>query len=374
MALIAASAVRSCFGDGAATFDRLLAGESGVGPLRHVDPTAVNVTHAHHLPAPAGADEPELPASDWLAGCVTAALAAAGLDPAAARVPVLVGTGLRELRSVERQAVSGRPVRAARLHFTGALRAAAPRLGPVLTVANACSASGHTLALAGDLVDSGAADVVVAAGTDAMTASMLAMIGRVTEEPTEQVRPFDADRTGVLLGEGAAAVVVVSGAWRGPVAARLLGVGLSCDAHHETAPSLAGISRAMTDALARAGRSPAEVDVVVSHGTGTLLNDVTEAEAIHRVLVEAGGDPYVTGIKGALGHTSGASALMSLDVAIRCLRDGRVPPVVGLRRPLPEATALRLVTGAPVRCAARVAQVNSFGFGGVNAVTLLAAA
>ncbi len=373
MAVIAASAVRTCLGDGPQTFARLLAAESGVGELRHIDAASVNVKRAYHVPDAGGGDEPHRPASRWLAACVATALTAAGLDPAHARIPVLVGTGLRELRAVERRATDGHPVRAAQLHFTGAVRAAGPRLGPVITVSNACSASGHTLAIAHDMVAAGLADAVVAAGADAMTASMLAMIGRVAESPTEQLRPFDVDRTGVLLGEGAAAVVVAPDHWTGPVAARLLGTGMSCDAYHETAPSLAGIIRAMRDALTRADRAPADVDLVVSHGTGTALNDVTEAEAIQRVLVDRGARPLVTGVKGALGHTSGASALMSLDVAIRCLASGRVPPVAGLRRPLPEAHGLRLVTGGPERCPAGVAQVNSFGFGGVNAVTLIGA-
>lgn len=375
MALIAASAVRTCFGSGPVTFARLLAGESGVGELRYVDATSVNVKRGYHqlVDASAGDEEPMFQATRWLADCLAEVLTAARLTPSPGRVPVVVGTGLRELRAVERWALDDRPMRPAQLHFAAAAREVSPLLGPVITVSNACSASGHALALAQDLVEQGFAEAVVAAGTDAMTASMLAMIGRVAEEPTEQIRPFDVDRTGVLLGEGAAAVVVVPDSWSGPVVVRLLGTGMSCDAHHETAPSLDGIARAMEDALARADRRPSDVDVVVGHGTGTALNDVTESQAIQRVLVDRGAAPWVTGVKGALGHTSGASALMSLDVAIRCLVDGQVPPIVGLREPLPEAHELRLVQGAPVRCAARIAQVNSFGFGGVNAVTLIEA-
>jgi len=371
--VIAASAVRTCLGDGPQTFARLLAGDSGVDALRHIDPASVNVKQAYHLPAETTDAEPDLPASRWLAECVKEALAAAGLEPAPGRVPVLVGTGLRELRAVERWAVEQRPLSLSQLNFSGAVHKVNAGLGPVITISNACSASGHALAMAHDLVSAGLADAVVAAGTDAMTASMLAMIGRVTEQPTDRIRPFDVDRTGVLLGEGAAAVVVVPDGWRGPVAARLLGTGLSCDAYHETAPSLSGISRAIDDALKRTHRSASEVDVVISHGTGTALNDVTEARAIQRVLIDRGASPHVTGLKGALGHTSGASALMSVDVAIRCLATGQVPPVVGLERPLPEARQLRLVIGQPVRCQARVALVNSFGFGGVNAVTLIEA-
>jgi 3-oxoacyl-[acyl-carrier-protein] synthase II len=129
----------------------------------------------------------------------------------------------------------------------------------------------------------------------------------------------------------------------------------------------------MRDGLARAGRRPPEVDLVVGHGTGTVLNDATEARALRQVLLAPGGSPWVTAVKGAVGHTSGASALISLDVAIRCLATGQVPPVVGLSEPLPEAGGLRLVRGAPVRARTRLAQVDSFGFGGVNAVSFVEA-
>lgn len=374
MALIAASCVRTCLGDGPATFAALLDGRDGIGGLPHIDPDSVGVDRAYPITG-AGPEAP-LPASRWLAECVADVLAAAGVPAAgrsgAARVPVLVGTGLRELRAAERWAVDAVDVAPERLHFTAAVRAVSDRLGPVITVSNACSASGHALALAQDLVEREAADAVVVAGADGMTASMLAMIGRVAERRTDRIRPFDADRTGVLLGEGAAAVVVVPDGWAGPAVATLLATGMSCDAYHETAPSVEGIVRAMRDALTRAGRGPADVDLVVSHGTGTALNDVAEAAAVREVLHAGGGRPLVTGVKGALGHTSGASALINVDVGIRCLSTGQVPPVVGLRTPMSEGADLNLVRERAVPYEPALVQANSFGFGGVNAVTLLA--
>ena len=115
---------------------------------------------------------------------------------------------------------------------------------------------------------------------DEMTESMLAMIGRFALAPTTEIRPFDRDRRGVLLGEGAAALLLRRDEPGPPAIARLLGTGLSCDAHHPTAPSGDGIARAMRDAFARIGRSPAEVDLVVAHGTGTALNDPAEASVL----------------------------------------------------------------------------------------------
>jgi len=127
----------------------------------------------------------------------------------------------------------------------------------------------------------------------------------------------------------------------------------------------------MQDAFARADRKPAEVDVVVAHGTGTALNDPLEADQCRRLFGPDG--PLITGVKGAVGHTSGAAALVNVDVAIRCLTTGLVPPIAGLSEPLSEGQTLRFVMDRPARTAARLAQVNAFGFGGVNAVTLLEA-
>ncbi len=369
MARIVASAVRTCFGDGAATFEALLEGRSGVGPLRHVDAASVNVTRAYH-PADDG-PEPRYGASRLLTSVVARALADAGVDVGTERVPVVVGTGLRELRAVERWAEGRDELELHRLHFGPCLAELGEGLGPVITLSNACSASGHALALAQDLVDSGAAERAVAAGTDVMTASMLAMIGRVTPDPTTQVRPFDENRTGVLLGEGAAAVVVAAGT-AGEGETGLLATGLCCDAHHETAPDVAGMVRSMRDAFTRAGVGAEEVDLVVTHGTGTEQNDPAELRALRRVF-SGPRRPVLTGVKGAVGHTSGAAALVNVDVAMRAMRAGRVPGVVGLREAIEEADGFRFAHPAEAVLPVRVAQVNAFGFGGVNAVTLLAA-
>jgi 3-oxoacyl-[acyl-carrier-protein] synthase II len=113
---------------------------------------------------------------------------------------------------------------------------------------------------------------------------------------------------------------------------------------------------------------------VYAHGTGTELNDLTEATALRQVFGAAAPGPLVTAAKGAVGHTSGASALTSLALAVQSLQRGIVPPVVGLVEPLAEGATLRLVIGRPRQAAVRLVQVNSFGFGGVNAVSLLAAA
>jgi 3-oxoacyl-[acyl-carrier-protein] synthase II len=368
--LITASSVRTCFGDGEATFRALLQGRSGAGPLRYGDPWQLGVTRGYHIAG--GEREQPLRASTWLGECVCEVLAKSGVDPVRQRVTAVVGSGLREHRVIER--FPGWPdVPAERLHFAAAVREEAVAVDAVVTLANACSAGGTALALAQDLIEFGQADAVVVAGTDAMTESMLAMIGRVTGEPADHVRPFDTDRRGVLLGEGAAALVVVPENSTQTPLARLLGTGLSCDAYHETAPYLDGIVRAMREALRLASRRPDQVDLVIAHATGTALNDPVESRAISEVLAADPPGPLVTAVKGAVGHTSGGSALLSLDVAIRCLRSKIVPPVVGLRYPLEQARGLRLVISHPVPAEMLLAQVNAFGFGGVNAVSLVEA-
>jgi 3-oxoacyl-[acyl-carrier-protein] synthase II len=370
-ALIAGSAIRTCLGTGEETFAGLLRGECGAGPLRFGDPASLNVFSGYHL----GSDDPDVPfrAGRLLAECVGEAVRQAGLDPTRQRVVALIGTGLRELSAVENRALTGAPMPSARLHFGDVVRAALPGVREVITLSNACSAGGHALALAQDLVELGEADAVVVGGTDTMTRSMLAMIGRVGSTRTERVRPFDRDRDGVLLGEGAAALVVVPESWRGDALGRVAATGIVCDAFHLTAPDFEGVCRSMREAFDRAGRDPSTVDLVLAHGTGTALNDPVECEALRKVVLGAGAEPLVTAVKGAIGHTSGAAALVNVDVALRCLAGGIVPPVVGLREVLDEGIGLRFVLDEPAPLAPGLIQVNAFGFGGVNAVTLLEA-
>jgi 3-oxoacyl-[acyl-carrier-protein] synthase II len=369
-AIIAGASVRTCLGNGEETFHRLLRGNGGISDLEGFDGLRLNVGRGYHVANPPP-EEARFRASGWLAACVREALEQSAVDPASKRVVVLVGTGLRELREVERWSEDEVELEIERLHFAATVRDAVPDVASVITISNACSAGGHALGLAQDMIELGDADAVVAAGADAMTASMLAMIGRVSERPADQLRPFDAARGGALLGEGAAAITVTPQGRDGPRLATLLATGMSCDAFHETAPDMDGVLRAVSDAFARARRTPADVDLVVAHATGTRLNDPMESEVLRRTFEYAPTRPLVTALKGALGHTSGAAALMSVDVAIRCSRERTVPPIVGLQQRIPESDGLALVCPQAERAHVRTTQVNSFGFGGVNAVTLL---
>lgn len=190
-AVITASSIRSCFGDGVRTFRALLRGECGATALRHGDAARLNVSAGYHV----GTDDPNRPfrASRMLAECLAEARAGARLRPTW-RIVALVGTGLRELSAVEDWALTGARFPVRRLHFGDVVRDAIPGVTEVITLANACSAGGHALALAQDLIELGDADAVVVAAADTMTQLMLAMIGRAT--PNRSAKSAPSTRTG----------------------------------------------------------------------------------------------------------------------------------------------------------------------------------
>lgn len=366
-------AVASVGGSHAEIFASLCAGRSGRNELLGFDRTRFRTRHAFEIDdRPAlGVDVP-LRATRWLVQAIEAAVADAGLDDLTG-VPVLIGTTLRELRSVELHWRDGATFAVEDLHFGAAL---AERFGTSssYTVANACSASLYALALGADLLELHEADTVVVAGVDTFTESTFGLLDRCYPEPPELLRPFDRDRQGMMQGEGAAAVVVRrerDGAGSGKAHARLTGVAINCDAYHSSAPDAASITRVIRDAHRRAEVEPNEVDLVLLHGTGTVLNDEAEATAIGEVF--AGAAPYLTAIKSMTGHTGGAAGLHSLLVAVESLRTGRVPPILDLENPIPAVAGFRLVTGrsATEALPLSVAQIDSFGFGGLNAVAVL---
>jgi 3-oxoacyl-[acyl-carrier-protein] synthase II len=355
-------------------FEALCAGTSGLAPLRGFDPTRYRATHAYEIddrPAP-GVDEP-LRATRWLLDAVGAALRDAGLDERLDEIPVVIGTTLRELRSVELSWRDGTAFDARDLHFGTALRR---RFGATQThtVANACAASLYALALGVELLESGTADTVVVAGTDTITESTYGLLDRCYPEAPDAIRPFDRDRRGMLQGEGAAAVVLrraADGPGAGRVRARLSGVAVNCDAYHPSAPDAKSIAQVIREAHRRAGVELEDIDLVMLHGTGTPLNDEAEAEAIRDVFGGVVGVPWMTAIKSMLGHTAGASGLHSLVTAVHAMDAGRIPPTRYLDDPIDEVADFRLVRGSAQAADLAVAQVDSFGFGGLNAVAVV---
>lgn len=354
-------------------FRALCAGRELRAPLRAFDLTKYRSRHAYEIDdRTGGADEP-LRATRWLHQSIDQALADAGLEPDLRDVPVLVGTTLREQRSAELWWRTGAAFGPADFHFGTALRG---RYGSAATytLANACSASLYALAMAGDLIELAEADTVVVAGADAITESAFGTLDRIQNDSPEALHPFDRSHKGMLMGEGAVAVVLRrSGSAEGP-RARLRGVGVNCDASHPTAPDRDSIGWAIRDAHRRADVRAEDVDLVMLHGTGTPRNDETEAGVMSDIFGSGARTPLMTAIKSMTGHTLGGSGLLSLVMAILAFQNGQVPPVLGLTDPIDEAAGLRLVQGTAAAAQPRIAQVNSFGFGGINAVAVIEAA
>lgn len=245
--------------------------------------------------------------------------------------------------------------------------------GPRETIVAACSSGAAALAVATDLVAEGVAPVALAGGVDALTRICFMGFNALRLLDPGPCRPFDRDRRGMSIGEGAAFVVLEDAARaraRGAVIhAELAGYGMTTDAYHVTSPHPTGegMARAMADALARARVAPGEVRYANAHGTATPQNDRIEARALRAVFGE--GRLLVSSTKSMIGHTMAAAGSLEAVATILAVVHDVVPPTVNLETPDPEVT-FDCVPGAarevPVGCAIS----NSFGFGGQN-VTLL---
>jgi 3-oxoacyl-[acyl-carrier-protein] synthase II len=357
-------------------FENFCRGEVGNRPLQFFEPEHFHLKNAYEILIQKHEQSPEKArASQFLCLAINEAIRTAEIVLGQGRLAILVGTGLRELRSLELWWADGQALQVGELHFGGAVQRTTELRCPIMTFSNACSASSFALGLAEDMLALGEVDTVIVAGCDSITETMFGLADRVSPLRPEQVQPFDRDRRGALLGEGAAAVVLESAEQasnRGVnCRAWLRGVGMSCDACSDTAPDLGGIVRAIVNAHQRADISPDNVDLLVAHGTGTNLNDKTEATAITEVFGEKANSLMITALKSLIGHTSGASALIGVVTAIECLCQGRIPPTRGFKKPAKEAEKLNIIVDKEKFASLQIAQVNAFGFGGVNAVAIL---
>lgn len=245
--------------------------------------------------------------------------------------------------------------------------------GPRQTVVAACSSGAAALAVARDLILGGSAPVAVAGGADAVTRLCFLGFNALKLLDPEPCRPFDRDRRGMSIGEGAAFLVLEESAFaraRGArIYAELAGCGMSTDAFHPTAPHPEGegMARAMRRALQEAGVEPHRVGYCNAHGTGTVQNDRVEARALRQVF--DAGSLLVSSTKSMIGHTMAAAGSLEAVATVLALVHGLVPPTATLRTPDPEAV-FDCVPGTARERPLEVAISNSFGFGGQN-VTLL---
>jgi 3-oxoacyl-[acyl-carrier-protein] synthase II len=252
--------------------------------------------------------------------------------------------------------------------------------GPNSAVVTACSTGSHAIGDAGRMVALGDADVMVAGGAESPVnrismagfSAMRALSTNFNDTPERASRPYDKDRDGFVMGEGAGVVVLEEyehAKRRGAkIYAELVGYGLSGDAHHISAPAPDGDGalRCMNAAIKRAGLSAAEIDYINAHGTSTPLGDEIELEAVHRLVGNAAGRMCMSSTKSSIGHLLGAAGAVEAIFTILALRDGIVPPTINLDNPSVE-TPIDLVPHQSKKKDIDVVLSNSFGFGGTNA-------
>ncbi len=336
-----------------------------------------------------------LPAEQWGRSSQLAAAAArlavqdGGLDldaVPASRVGAVIGTTSGESQVVEALAREqvGPGLGAAEPRLFGQVPAA--RLayavsgelgitGESVTLATACSASNYALGYAYNCLVSGEADAMLAGGADSVCRWAHAGFYRLGALTEFACSPFDANRSGIITGEGGAVLLLetLSHATRrgARIYAELLGYGLNCDAHHMVAPEPASISACMRLALHNAGVKPEDVGYISAHGTGTPANDAVEAQAVLDVFGER--PPPMSSIKSMLGHTMGAASGFGAIASAIAIDEGFLPPTVNWSTADPALGVIDPVPNAARPAQVEVVQNNGFAFGGNNAITIFGA-
>ena len=394
------------------TWARLLAGQSGAGPITRFDASNFATTYACEIPRGDGSDgtfnpdawmEPkeQRKVDDFILYGMTAAVQAvqdSGWMPEAeadrVRTGVMIGSGIGGLSTIADTAVLLKergPKRISPFFIPGALINLISGhvsirygfKGPNHAVVTACSTGAHAIGDAARLIQWGDADVMVAGGAESPISEIgiagfnacKALSTKRGAEPQRASRPYDADRDGFVMGEGAGVVVLEEyehALARGAkIYAEVLGYGLSGDAYHITAPAEDGDGafRSMQAALNRAGLTPDKIDYINAHGTSTMA-DTIELVAVERLLGDAAGGATMSSTKSSIGHLLGAAGAVEAIFCVLALRDQIAPPTLNLDNPA-VTTALDLAPNAAVSRRIDVALSNSFGFGGTNASLVL---
>jgi 3-oxoacyl-[acyl-carrier-protein] synthase II len=311
----------------------------------------------------------------------------------AARVGVFIASGIGGFSTIEREhkaLLEGGPRRISPFFIPSAIiNLAAGQVsirfgakGPNSATCTACSASAHAIGDAFEIIRRGDADAMIAGGSEAAItpmgvggfAAMRALSTR-NDEPERASRPFDRDRDGFIIGEGAGVVVLEAletAERRGaPIYAELVGYGMSADAYHITAPSEDGDGavRVMAAALEDAGVQPSQVDYINAHGTSTPHNDRLETVAIKRCFGEHARTLAISSTKSMTGHLLGAAGGLEAGITVLAIRHQILPPTINLENPDP-ACDLDYVPGTARPAGIEYALSNSFGFGGTNGALL----
>ena len=386
-----------------ATWDALCAGQSGIGPITRFDASAFSVRIAGEVrgfdPLVFVAKKDVKKMDVFIQYAIAAAefaRADAGLEVTpelAPRVGVFIASGIGGFSTIEREhsnLLEGGPRKISPFFIPASIiNLAAGQVsirlgatGPNSATCTACAASAHAVGDAFETIRRGAADVMVAGGSEAAItplgvggfAAMRALSTR-NDEPTRACRPFDRDRDGFIIGEGAGVLVLEEhdrALSRGAaVYAELVGYGMSADAFHLTAPAEdgAGAQRVMRAAIDQAGITPDQVDYINAHGTSTPFNDRIETLAIKRCFGDHARRLAISSTKSMIGHTLGAAGGLEAGIAALTVRDQLIAPTVNLENPDPDCD-LDYVPCVKRSAAITYALSNSFGFGGTNAALL----
>ena len=383
-------------------FETLVQGRSAIRRIQQFDPAALSVQIAAEIPDYDPLDYFPAKRLDLLDRFSQFALLAAkeamdssGIqlrDEERPRFGVVTGTGMGGATTFESGYFKLFAEQATRLHpFTIPKimhNAATSQIcmefgaqGPALTTATACSSSGHAIGEAFHLIKYGMADVMLTGGTEApLTFGMIRswesvrVLATGNGDPSKACRPFSADREGLVMGEGAAMLLLEElehAKQRGArIYGEIAGFGMSSDASHITQPSIDGPARAVRMALAEAEVNPEEVDYINAHGTGTRVNDVTETQVIKEVFRDHARKVAISSTKSMHGHVMGATGAVEMAATIQAIDRGVIPPTANYTQPDPECD-LDYVPNQAREKPVRVAISNSFAFGGLNAVLLV---
>ena len=390
---------------------RLLDGQSGAGPIEQFDASALATTYACEVPVGDGtngtfnadkymAPKEQRKVDDFIMYGIAAAQQAvedsgwvAETDEEKFRTGVLIGSGIGGLKSIAATAVMIKekgPRRVSPFFIPGALiNLISGQVGirygfkgPNHSVVTACSTGAHAIGDASRLIKYGSADVMVAGGAEAAICEIgiagfnacKALSTKRADDPKAASRPYDNDRDGFVMGEGAGIVVLEeyehAKARGAKIYAEVLGYGMSGDAYHITAPSEDGEGgeRSMRAALADAGLEPAQVDYINAHGTSTMA-DTIELGAVERMMGDAAGKVTMSSTKSATGHLLGAAGAIEAIFSILAIRDQVAPPTINLDNPAVDSK-VDLAPNAKREREINIALSNSFGFGGTNASVL----
>ena len=385
----------SSIGTGTAEFtEGLRTGRSGVGPITAFDTTGFAHANGCQVPSfrPEGVLRRIVPerfgrAAQFSAAAARMAVEDAGLsdgDLSAVRCQISIGTTDGESFELDGITAAHLAGGAAAVSPAAARRVPAPRLAvavarelgltgaEVLTIGTACSAGNYSIGNGLDAIRQGDADVALCGGADAFCRKTFAAFYRLGTIAPDCCRPFDADRQGILTGEGGGVLLLESlesALARGArIYSEVLGYGLNCDAHHPVAPHEDSVADCLRLALADAGVKPGEVDLISAHGTGTRANDVTESRAVRQVYGDR--PPRVISLKSMLGHTMGAASALAAVACSLAITHRFIPPTINHRSTDPEC-AVDCVPNRAVEADLRIVQNNGLAFGGNNAALVL---